>query len=185
MPLSPAAPRQPLHTRRYEFRGYGRADGLWDLEGSIVDLKAYGYQNEERGWVAPGEPVHDMTIRLTLDDALVIQAIEAVTDYSPYRVCPSITPNFQRMLGVKVGPGWRRAIRERLGGVQGCTHLVELLIAMATPAYQAILPMVARKRKEAGDLAETWPGLMNSCHAYRDDGPLARRYWPERYRGEE
>lgn len=183
MPLSPPAPREPLHTRRYEFRGFRRADRLWDIEGTIVDLKAYAFDNDDRGRVEPGTPVHGMAIRLTLDDTLVIKAIEAVTDYGPYHVCPAITPNFQRMVGVRVGPGWRKAIRDRLSGVAGCTHLVELLTAMATPAYQAILPVLSRERRAAGDPTETWPGLINSCHAYRDDGPLAKKYWPDRYKG--
>jgi hypothetical protein len=183
MPLSPPGERQPLHTRRYEFNGYRRADRLWELEGGIVDLKAYAFDNDDRGRVEPGTPVHQMAIRLTLDDGLTIKAIEAVTDHGPYHVCPAITPNFQRMVGVRIGPGWRKAIRERLGGAEGCTHLVELLIAMATPAYQTILPVLSRERRAAKDPTETWPGLINSCHAYRDDGPLAKKYWPERYKG--
>lgn len=184
MPLSPPGARQPLHTRRYEFNGYRRDDRLWELEGFITDVKAYAFDNDDRGRVEAGEPVHQMAIRLTLDDGLVIRAIEAVTDHGPYRVCPAITPNFQRMVGVKIGPGWRKAIRERLGGAQGCTHLVELLTVMATPAYQSILPVLSRERRAANDPTETWPGLINSCHAYKDDGALAKKYWPDRYRGD-
>ncbi len=193
MPLTPAKSREILHTRRYEFQAFGRDDGLWDLEGRITDVKPYSFPNRERegGWVAAGEAIHDMSVRLTFDDSLTIVAIEAVTDGGPYRICPAITPNFQRLVGIKVGPGWRRAIASRLGGAEGCTHLVELLYAMATPAYQGIVPALSRRRRqreeagkappktEAAKPAATWPPLMDSCHAYRHDGEIALRNWPE------
>lgn len=189
MPLSPAQPRQLLHTRTYDFMAFGRDDGLWDVEGRIVDVKPYSFENRDRegGWVAAGEPIHGMAIRMTLDDSLTIVAIEAVTDYSPHQVCPAITPNFQRMVGVTVGPGWRNNVAKRLGGVAGCTHLVELLYAMATPAFQGVLPAIGRRRKEGregpppaeGRPVASWPPLLDSCHAYRHDGPIAQRKWPE------
>lgn len=188
MPLSPPAARQQLHTRTYAFRGYRRDDGLWELEGEIFDRKTYDFPSEDRGAIKAGEPVHGMAIRLTLDDSLTVRAVEAVTDWAPHSICPAITPNFTRMVGARIGPGWRKAVRERLGGTAGCTHLAELLIAMATPAYQTIIPVLARERREksgARDMAESWPGLINSCHAYRSDGPLVRRWWPQHYDGPE
>ena len=39
MPLSPAAPREHIHTRTVTCRGYRRKDGLWDIEGHLVDVK--------------------------------------------------------------------------------------------------------------------------------------------------
>ena len=54
MPLPDPVPREPLHTRRVECRGYRRADGLWDIEGHLVDTKAYPFANElswrDRPW---------------------------------------------------------------------------------------------------------------------------------------
>lgn len=178
MPLSPPGEREELHLRTYEFRGFRRKDRLWDIEGRIADTKSYGFPIEDRGFVEAGEAVHDMSIRLTLDDSLTIQAIEAVTDFSPHKVCPAVTPNFQRMVGVKIGPGWRKAIRDRLGGSAGCTHLAEMLVAMATPAYQTIFPILSRERRKEGKGGDAWPGLVNSCHAYKEDGDLVKRYWP-------
>lgn len=176
MPLSPPSqPREHLHTRTYDFRGWRRQDGLFEMEGRIVDTKGYGFDNRERGHVPAGTAVHDMAIRLGLDDDLRIVEIEATTDASPFSICPGILPNFQRMVGVKVGFGWRKAIRERLGGAEGCTHLVELLIAMATPAFQTVYPILARERKareaaagvtDESKVERAWPGLIDSCHAY-------------------
>src|SRR5690554_6406472 len=141
MPLShPSVPHQHFHTRRVEVRGYRREHGLWDVEGHLVDSKTYSFSNKERGEVQAGEPVHEMWLRITVDDDLVIRAAEAVTDAAPYSVCPAITPNFARLVGIRIGAGFRREVKKRLGGTEGCTHLIELLGPIATTAYQTIYP---------------------------------------------
>ncbi|HSK40807.1 MAG TPA: DUF2889 domain-containing protein [Arenibaculum sp.] len=181
MPLSDPAPREPLHTRTVTCRGYRRADGQWDVEGRITDVKAYAFDNDWRGKIEPGDPIHDMWIRLTVTDGLEITAVEAVTEKSPFEICGGITPNFQRLVGLRIGTGWTRAVRERLGGVEGCTHLVELLGPVATTAFQTIFP--ARARDEAARGKTERPGkrpfLLNTCHAFRSDGPIVRKQWPE------
>lgn len=188
MPLSEPAAREPIHTRLVDCRGYRRQDGLWDIEGHITDTKTYGFGNEERGTVAAGMPIHDMWIRLTVDDGLTIQAVEAVTDASPYRICPNVTPNFQRLVGLRIGPGFRKAVRERLGGTEGCTHLVELLGPVGTTAFQTVFPIVEReqfkKSQEAGGAAKSGrrPALLDTCYAFSRDGEVVRRQWPDFYR---
>src|SRR3546814_6328924 len=85
MPLSSPVERTRLHNRTYDFQGYQRADGLWDIEGRIVDTKAYPFANQDRGEIPPGEALHDMSLRLTIDEDFKVHDIEAVTDYSPFR----------------------------------------------------------------------------------------------------
>ncbi len=146
MPLSAPAAREPIHTRRVTCQGYRRADGLWDIEGHLTDVKSYAFHTEERGHMEPGDPIHQMWMRLTVDDGLTVQAVEAVTEHSPYRACGSILPNFQTLVGLRIGPGWTRAVKERLGGPKGCTHLVELLGPLATTAFQTVFPILTRER---------------------------------------
>ena len=189
MPLSEPAPRQHLHTRNVECRGYLREDGLWDVEGHLVDTKTYSFPNRHRGEVGAGEPVHEMWLRLTIDDAMLIHEVEAVTDHGPFGMCPAITGNFKRLEGLTIGPGFRRAVRARVGGVQGCTHLVELLDPIATTAFQT---MTARRRfKEAGfeetegraDAGSERPRFLGTCHALASDSPAVKEQWPEFYTG--
>lgn len=180
MPLSTPAPREPIHCRQIECRGYRRADGLWDIEGHLVDTKSYGFMNRHRGEVKAGEPVHEMWLRLTVDADLLVHAAEAATDAGPYQVCPDIAPRFGELKGLKIGPGWRRAIRERFGGIEGCTHLVELLGPLATTAYQTILPKRAWREAEAS--GQRKPNFIDSCHALRSDGEVVRQQYPAFYR---
>ncbi|MCG5243438.1 DUF2889 domain-containing protein [Azospirillum doebereinerae] len=190
MPLSAPADREHIHTRRVTCQGFRRADGLWDIEGHLTDVKSYGFHTEERGRLSPGDPIHQMWMRMTVDDQLVVRAIEAVTDDSPYLACGSITPAFQTLVGLRIAAGWTQAVKQRLGGPKGCTHLVELLGPMATTAFQTVFPILARekaaKAKQEGRPAHDGkerPVLLNMCHILSSDGDVARKNWPEHYTG--
>ncbi len=185
MPLSPPQPREHIHTRDIACTGYRREDGLWDIEGHLTDTKTYAFSNDERGEVAPGVPVHEMWIRLTVSDALEIKAVEAATDFSPFAMCRDVTPNFERLVGLRIGPGWRKRALEKVGGVEGCTHIVELLAPVATTAFQTIFPIKNRERPQPTKASGKPPRLLNTCHAFRSDGEKVKEFWPDFYDGPE
>lgn len=174
MPLSPPAPRTHLHTRQVICQGFEREDGLWDIEGQIIDTKTYDFPNEDRGgWVRAGEPVHHMSLRVTIDARLTIVAAEAVMEFTPFALCPSIAPSFSGLAGLSLGPGFKKELMARFGGVAGCTHLVELMGPIATTAFQTLAkrgPPVAVDRK---------PAIIDRCHAFAADGPVVARLWPQ------
>lgn len=190
MPLSNSVKRAQIHTREVRCVGYEREDGLWDIEGRITDTKSYSFENHDRGVVAAGQPVHDMWVRFTVDDALEIHEAEAVTDSSPFSICPNITPRVEELVGLKISSGFTRAVREKLGGINGCTHILQLIIGpLATTAFQTIIPrkMHAAQAK-SGDSSKnpsaSQPRLLNTCHAFAADSPVVKRNWPEHYTGE-
>jgi hypothetical protein len=182
MPLSPSAPRKRIHTRTIQCSGYERDDGLWDIEAHLTDTKTVVHNRHHGGRERqPGEPVHDMWIRLTIDLDMKIHEVEAKTDEGPYPLCGDITPNFKTLAGLTIGPGWRRSIAERVGGVKGCTHLVELLGPLGTTAFQATNR--ARQARHAGQPVTKKPYQLNSCHIYKDDAPAVLERWPAFYTG--
>ena len=181
MPLSEAQAREHIHTRRITYNGFRRDDGLWDIEGHLTDVKSYSFPNAFRGEIRAGEPLHEMWIRLTLDEDFLVHDIEAATDAAPFRICPEITPSFAAVKGLSLGGGWRRNVRQLLGGVKGCTHLVELLEGMATAAYQTINPI--RQRRAATRKTSGRPRHLDSCHALASDGEVVRMHWPRFYTG--
>jgi len=184
MPLSAPVPREKIHDRQVECHGYRRADGLWDIEAHLTDTKTYAFNNRYRGEVTAGEPVHEMWLRLTIDETLKIHAVEAVTDHGPFPVCAAITPRFRLLEGLTIGPGWTRAVRERVGGALGCTHLVELLGPLATTAYQTLVGQRDKQEAQAIDTGER-PALLDTCHALGGDSPVVRDLWPRFYTGTE
>jgi len=182
MPLSSPAPRKHLHKRTVTCYGYQRDDGLWDIEGHLVDVKTYDFENDHRGVVKAGEPVHEMWLRLSIDDDLQIKEAEAATDYAPYAMCPDITSRFALLKGLRIGPGFHREVHKLVGGVLGCTHLVELLRPLATAAFQTL---VAKRRKSERDPSAPpkRPMFIDTCHAHASDSPEVKRRWPAFYTG--
>jgi hypothetical protein len=180
MPLSEPQDRALLHRRDIALRGYRRTDGLFDIEAQLTDTKTYGFANEDRGFVAAGEPLHGMWIRMTVDEAMTIVACEAVTDHGPYAICPAAAPNFSRLAGLSIRRGFLRAAAERIGGVNGCTHLRELLQQMATVAVQTLYSIRAEREEQERPAR---PALLNTCLAWASDSPVIKRDWPDLYTG--
>jgi hypothetical protein len=187
VPLSPPTSRQELHTRTITLRGYERADGLYDIEAQLTDTKTRPFSNAHRGEVQPGTPLHGMWMRMTVDERLNVIDCEAATDFAPYELCPNAAPNFARLVGLRIKPGFLKEASLRVGGTIGCTHLRELLQQMATVAFQTVQPARARRRPQSdghldGKTAEK-PAILNTCIAYGTDSPVVRRYWPHLYTG--
>jgi hypothetical protein len=182
MPLPPPVERDHLHTRQILCQGYRRGDGLWDIEARLVDTKSYGFPNIDRGGrIEAGEPIHDMSLRVTLDLDLHIHEIAATSDDTPYTVCGHGAGVMERLKGLRIGPGWMREVRRQVGGDQGCTHLIELLAPLATTAYQTLHgEMVKRAREQP---LQERPKILDTCHALSSSGPVVLREWPEFYTG--
>lgn len=185
MPLSSPAARERIHTRTITCEGYERDDGLFDIDGWLTDVKSYDFTSTDRGEVKAGVPVHGMGLRLTIDASLTIRAVAAAMDFTPFSMCPSITPNFQRLVGLNLGKGFTGAVREALGGTQGCVHLVDLIKPMATTAYQLLAPAgyKALKEKERRGALER-PFFIDQCHAWKSDSEVTRAQFPSQYTGE-
>jgi len=186
MPLSAPVAREPLTRRTITCEGFARADGLLEIEGHLVDQRSFDQGNEWRT-VKAGGPIHDMWMRLTIDQNLVIRAVESTTDSAPYPSCREVTPNFQRLVGLGISGGFKQEMRSRVGHTAGCTHIVVLLDVLAGVAVQTIAAI--RFKTGSGDALEvfgardrTKPPLIDSCYSYAADGPVVRRLWPAHYR---
>lgn len=183
MPLSKPSPRKHIHTRSIDCNGYQRDDGLWDIEGRLLDTKSYSFENADRGGINAGEPIHSMAVRLTLDDDLVVQSAEALTEAGPFSLCGDITDVFDKLVGLKIGRGWRKAVQEVMGRTAGCTHLTDMILGpMAVTAFQTVAP--ARKSRETSG-KKGRPGTLDTCHALASDSPTVARIWPDYYTGDE
>ena len=75
--------RKLLHNRNISFKGYIREDELFEIEAELIDTKNYNFQNYDRGTIKKDEPIHQMKIKLVLDDYLFLVDAEAKTENSP------------------------------------------------------------------------------------------------------
>jgi len=179
MPLpQPEAPRTPLHRRTIEIRGWKRDDGLYDIEGHLVDRKDVDFKLGA-GVRKAGEPVHEMWLRITVDATLTIVDAAASTDAMPYvGECDRITPAYDQLVGLAIRPGYHQRVREIFAGVRGCTHITELASALATGAFQTF---AGQGLQDPGRR----PFQIDQCHALAATAPSVARYYPRWYRGDE
>jgi len=186
VPLSQADERVLIHTRTIDLKVYRRADDCYDVEGHIMDVKPFPHHMLDSHRAA-GEPIHDLSLRLTFDRQMIVTKAEAKLDMGAHGLCHEVAPNFASLAGLHVGPGWNRNVRERVGHGRGCTHLVEMLAQMATAAMQAMWS----EREPDGEVdrpaeeRELKPGLINTCYAYRPHSPFVKEFFPTQYEPEE
>ena len=178
MPLSPSTvPRERLHQRTVTYEGFRRDDGLLDIEARMIDVKDHHYQLLT-GTREAGVPVHDMRVRVTIDQNFSICAIEAVTDSMPYPgVCNVIGPDYTKLVGANLLAGFRKHLHATMGGIAGCTHLTEMLAYLPTAAVQTVASLI---REDDG---VTKPHQLDHCHALATTAENVRQHYPKWFRG--
>jgi DUF2889 family protein len=88
----------------------------------------------------------------------------------------------QRLIGERVGPGWRETVRRKIGRLETCTHLVELLGPAVTTLYQT---MSYGRNPDGRDTLENRqnsgerPFFIGGCHSWRTDGPVVAAMFPQ------
>ncbi|HEY5634295.1 MAG TPA: DUF2889 domain-containing protein [Burkholderiaceae bacterium] len=188
MPLSPAtANRTPVHSRRIEIQAFRRDDGFWDLDAALVDVKPADFRLAS-GIREGGTPVHDLTLRVTLNHELDVVDACAIAQAVPYPgACEQITDAYRKLIGLNLLKNFRQRVREILGETRGCSHLSELATALPTAALQAFGAQMReaseRERARAG-APERAPFYIGRCHAMAADGQTVRHYYPKWFRGE-
>ena len=181
--------RRLVHTRNIRAEVFARDDGLWDVEAELIDTKGKDFRLAT-GMRASGEPIHHMRLRVTIDTSMQVVDVDAASLSVPYPgSCESIAPAYRQLVGLNLMKDFRRQVRSRLGGTQGCTHITELTNVLPTAAIQAFAGEVIRTRdisetdpSPPGGALETQPFQLDRCHALRTDGPAVARYYPRWYR---
>lgn len=179
---APPRRRRPMHRRAVICESFLRDDGLWEVEARLTDTKPYAHDTPSRGTIAVGEPVHDMTVRLAVDDAMVIREAELSMQARPFATCPAVEPRFNRLVGLGIGPGWRRRVQEVLPRLETCTHAMELLAPAVTTLYQTLAHGTSPDGRDTlveQRHAARPPFFLNGCHSWRTDGPVVAELFPQ------
>ncbi|GAA4353561.1 DUF2889 domain-containing protein [Variovorax defluvii] len=177
VPADAAVTREELHFRRIDMRGFRRGDGLFEVEGRLTDQKTHDFEHPAPGRRVPaGEFVHDMGVRLVFDADMVVRDVQTFTNRFPYPACPGGAHALQSINGLRMADGWSREVRARLRGAAACTHLMEILMPMATAAFQALGPLRMTQPERCD--AQGRPLQIDSCYAYAADGEIVLQRWP-------
>jgi DUF2889 family protein len=176
LPLSDVE-RELTHTRRVRYEGYKRADGLWDIEAHLTDVKNHDF-HLRTGVRRAGQAIHDMWVRVTIDRGFTIRAAAASSDTVPYPGgCETIAPAYGQLVGLSLIKDFRRKTRELLGGVRGCTHLTEMLGGLPTAAIQTFAGESSEEREDGRK-----PFQLDQCHALETTSQTVQRWYPKWHR---
>jgi hypothetical protein len=103
---------------------------------------------------------------------------------APWPECTDIAADYRKLIGLRIGPGFTRAVREVLGGTRGCTHLTDLLGQVGNTYMQASFPDRLARQELHGEDPRLWPdtrtlAFVDACHAWRKDGPVLAAEYPQ------
>ena len=175
-----ASERELKHRRSIDVQIYARGNGLWEVDARITDVRP----QETRmvtGMLPAGAPIHDMLLRLVVDERFNVIEAGAQTSVMPYPgECDNYGDVYGRLVGLNLMEGFRQAVKERLGGVQGCTHITELTQVLPTAVVQAFAGEVIDTHGASESSRQ--PFQIDRCHALRADGLTVKTYYPRWYR---
>lgn len=177
---SEEADREEAHLRDISLRGFRRKDGLFDIEGRLLDRKPQPFQVSAGPMVPPMAPIHDIRVRLTIDPQMRVVAAQAFGGVTPYSQCTAAANALPALVGADMSRGWAKTLRERVGGNLGCTHMREVLLAMGAAAFQTLVPFRRAHVNTSGP--EGRPVLLDTCIAFDAASPVVAMRWPDHHR---
>ena len=181
MSLPPVAPQRQLkHRRQIDVQVFARGDGLWEVDAVLTDVKTRTAQMAD-GPRAAGTPIHDMLLRLVVDEKLDVLEAGSETRWMPYAgLCNGHGDAYTQLVGLNLLKDFRQQLRARLGGVLGCTHITELAQVLPTAVVQAFAGEVIDTRGTAEGAGQ--PFQIDRCHALSSSGEAVRLHYPRWYR---
>jgi len=164
-----------LHTRKIEVSTHEYDGQRIIVEGFLKDER---FQDSHmlNGETFPDGVIHHMMIRLLVNcSSLLIEDVDVDLLSVPRDECRETINCLAPVKGLTITKGFTSKVKKLVGGKKGCTHLVELLLAMAPAAIQGFAAYQSQKPSPP-DPAHTrmiYHFLLNTCHVWREDGPLA------------
>ncbi|MDA8125464.1 MAG: DUF2889 domain-containing protein [Deltaproteobacteria bacterium] len=168
-----------IHTRKIEIATYAYDGQRILVEGLLRDDRfqdSYLLSCEK----LPRGVVHHMTIRLLVNCAnLMIEDVDVQMDTVPGGdACRETLDSLAPLKGLTITRGFMVKVKKLVGGVKGCTHLVELIQTMAPAViqglgtYQALKPAPFNPERAKKFVQY----LINTCHTWRDGGPFVEKF---------
>jgi hypothetical protein len=176
--------RELVHTRQITCHAFRLKNGWLEIEATLIDEKGQEVAFRSRPPVQPGTRMHSMSLLLTVDADFLIRDVRAATLTAPWTMCGGTDDAYRKLVGLRIGPGFTQQMKKLVGGIEGCTHVTELLAQAANTYMQASWPDRIARQMAVADDPRQWPdqsavGFVNHCHAWRQDGATLAQEYPE------
>ena len=97
----------------------------------------------------------------------------------PFTPCAKPPLNYEKLKGISLNKGWKKAVSEIIGGTAGCTHLLGLMNVVVNMAYQTIAS--SPEFMQMLDQGEATPFFINTCYSFKTEGEVVKLLFPEYY----
>jgi hypothetical protein len=167
-----------LHTRKIEVTTYAYDGQRIIVEGRLKDDR-FQESYTATGETFPKGTIHNMAIRLLLNCSdLLIEDVDVDMLSVPREVCRETIDCLAPIKGLAITRGFTSKLKKIAGGNKGCTHLVELLQAMAPAIVQGFAAHQTQKSADFNDdqARMMFQFLVNTCRAWREDGPFVEMF---------
>jgi len=169
---------EKLHSRKIEVTTYDYDEQRMIVEGSLKDDR-FQESHAITGEKFPSGVIHHMAIRLLVNcSTLLIEDIDVDLISVPREACRETIGCLAPIKGLTITKGFTAKVKKLAGGKRGCTHLVELILAMAPAAIQGYATYQSRKQAvfDPDRAKMILQFLVNTCHAWREDGPFVEMF---------
>jgi len=165
-----------LHTRKIEVTTCEYDGQRIIIEGFLKDDR-FQESHGITGETFPSGVIHHMAIRLLVNCSnLLIEDIDVDLISVPGEVCRETIDCLASIKGLTITKGFTAKVKKLAGGSKGCTHLVELILAMAPAVFQGFTAHQSQKPTafNSDQAKKIIQYLTNTCHAWREDGPFVK-----------
>lgn len=169
---------EKLHTRNIEVTTYDYDGQRIIVEGFLKDDR-FQESRVITGEKFPSGVIHHMAIRLLVNCSnFLIEDVDVELISVPREACRETIRCLASIKGLTITKGFTAKVKKLAGGNKGCTHLVELLLAMAPAAIQGYAAYQSKKPEvfDPNRAKMILQFLVNTCRAWRDDGPLVEKF---------
>jgi hypothetical protein len=163
-----------LHTRKIDVTTYDYDGQRIIVEGVLKDDR---FQDSHgiTGETFPQGVIHHMVIRLLINCSnLLIEDVDVDLVSVPREECRETIDCLAPIKGLTVTKGFTSRVKKAAGGTKGCTHLVELMQAMAPAVFQGFGAHQSQQpvNLDSDRAKMLLQFLVNTCHVWREDGPF-------------
>ncbi|MEW6476774.1 MAG: DUF2889 domain-containing protein [Actinomycetota bacterium] len=117
------------------------------------------------------EEIHGYEVRLVVEPPdLTVVSIDVKPRFLPFPDCPAAALAAQRLVGLRLTKGFRAGATAALGGVEGCTHLLTLVLAIWN--HQVVTKYMLT-RTDDGTHPDGMPDfdrIADTCSGWREGG---------------
>ncbi len=145
------------------------------IESTVVDGRFLFTGRLRDRWydeaTGAGEDIHQYDVRLVAEPPdLTVVSVDVTPGALPFPECPAAAETAERLVGLRLSRGFRDGAIAALGGVEGCSHLLTLVLAIWNEQVVTNYLMSRSGAAASDENLARREGMVNVCSGWREGG---------------